>query len=137
MQFQRVTAIMRYLFYLSVLFLLYRCDDGVSEEYVENTPPVVSTVTVDATTELQGYLGLTATASDADGDILTYIWACGEGSLRSSEATAQWYFPADTGEFSISVKAIDHRGGSSLATAIIARPSSTIRIVDITQEGER
>lgn len=121
--------------FVSLLCLISCSDDGVNQEYVENTVPTLSAVSVVTTAESDGYMDLESMAFDVDGDTLSYIWACGDGAIRSTgSAYARWFFPADSGEYSISVKAIDHRGGSVLATATVTRPTGVVRIVDIVAE---
>ncbi|MYN66569.1 MAG: hypothetical protein F4X11_16315 [Acidobacteria bacterium] len=56
-----------------------------------------------------------ATASDPDGDALTYAWSAPEGSFSGATdgATARWTAPEATGRVTIRVRVSDGRGGSA------------------------
>jgi len=64
---------------------------------------------------------LTATASDPDGDDLTYAWSAAEGAFdgATDAATARWKAPTATGRVGLRVRVSDGRGGSASATVTV------------------
>ncbi len=82
----------------------------------KNTPPSV-TLKADRTTvhPLETVL-LTATASDAENDPLTFTWSTSGGSVAGSGLTATWTAPSTTGGFTVTVLASD--GKESTASLV-------------------
>ena len=64
---------------------------------------------------------LSATASDPDGDPLTYAWSAPQGSFSGATdgATARWTAPAQTGRVTIRVQVADGRGGTASADVAV------------------
>ena len=64
---------------------------------------------------------LSATASDPDGDPLTYAWSAPQGSFSGATdgATARWTAPAQTGRVTIRVQVSDGQGGSASADVAV------------------
>ena len=52
------------------------------------------------------------TASDADGDTLSYAWSAGGGTISGAGNAATWTAPAEEGVYSISVTVSDGKGGT-------------------------
>ncbi len=92
----------------------------------DRTPPPNRSPTVTASCDPcvvgpGGTVGLTATASDPDGDPLTYGWSAARNGFRGpvDESTATWTAPADLGRFEIRVEVSDGRGGSASASVVV------------------
>ena len=83
-----------------------------------NRPPTVAASCAPCAVPPGGEVRLTATASDADGDPLTYGWSAARGGFGGpvDESTATWTAPADLGRFAILVEVSDGRGGSASAS---------------------
>jgi hypothetical protein len=56
-------------------------------------------------------VGLTCTASDADGDRLTYQWTASGGDVSATGAAAIWTAPEEVGMYNITVVVDDGQGG--------------------------
>ena len=79
-----------------------------------NHPPTVTCSASPNSVQPGETVRLTATASDPDGDPLTYVWSTDQGKLTQDNATATW----DTtglapGSYTISVKVSDGKGGTA------------------------
>ena len=89
-------------------------------------PPTNGTPTVSAACDPcevapGGEVGLSATASDPDGDPLTYAWSAPRGGFdgATDAATARWTAPAQTGPVTIRVRVSDGRGGTASAEVAV------------------
>jgi len=95
-----------------------------------NNPPIITSL--DAETEgvvPSGSLQVVCTASDADGDELSYIWWASGGGINGGGATVTWTAPASAGSHNVTVKVVDGRGGEashSIAITVAANDPPTI-----------
>ncbi len=84
-----------------------------------NRPPLVRLAAASSVRIARnGELSLTATASDPDGDTLSYLWGGTAGTYVSSgttQTTARWRAPDFDTTASVSVEVADGRGGRSHA----------------------
>ena len=85
-----------------------------------NAAPAVTAGCNPCTVEIGRTTTLRATATDADGDALTYQWAAASGTFSSAtEATTVWTAPLQTGSVTATVTVEDGRGGSTTGTAVL------------------
>ena len=89
---------------------------------VVNRPPASVTATCDpCEVPRGGEVALTATASDPDGDELTYAWSAPDGAFDgpTDGATARWTAPDETGPVTIEVEVSDGHGGTAAAEVTV------------------
>ena len=93
-----------------------------------NQPPSVSASCHPCTVVPGGEVRLTATASDPNGDDLTYSWTASQGAFSggTDAAATRWTAPAASGRVTIRVEVSDNQGGSESATVAV-----TVEVVTI------
>ena len=107
---------------LSIMIVIIGCgDDGDSPAAPdENNAPVMEGVTAENDTVFSGdRTTLTCTASDEDGDDLTYLWTVPAGTFpnQNDSESVIWQAPDSTGEFNISITVSD--GSASVSGEVI------------------
>lgn len=82
-----------------------------------NRKPAIANMAADVAWALpSGTVQLTCTASDPDGDELTYEWMCDAGDISGTGASANWTAPEEVGLYYITVAAKDSHGASDTRT---------------------
>jgi hypothetical protein len=91
---------------------LYSCSDDNPVE-VQNQNPIISAITCDPDTVLLGETStIVVSASDPDGDPLTYVYTSTSGSVSGNGNSATFTAGNTPGEASVNVTVGDDRGGS-------------------------
>jgi hypothetical protein len=87
---------------------------------VVNTPPTIASLTPSAT-ELppEGSCTVSCTASDADGDTLTYNWSATGGTITGTGNSVSWEAPATEDTYTISVEVSDGAEAASDSCNIV------------------
>ena len=105
--------------------LTIRDDDGTTEPPEPPEPPVNSPPTATASCDPcsvapSGEARLTATASDPDGDRLTYRWSATAGRFTgpTDGSSARWTAPAETGRVTITVRVSDGEDSASATVTV-------------------
>jgi hypothetical protein len=81
---------------------------------VGNSAPVITSVTPgSATVPPGGSTTVTCTATDADGDTLTYSWQASLGTISGTGSSVTWDAPMAEGTYSIQCDVEDGRGGNA------------------------
>ena len=93
---------------------------GSSTPPSSNRAPTVTASCSPCTVESGQPTSLRATASDPDGDALTYRWTAAQGTFSSaSAANTMWTAPLQPGTVTATVTVDDGRGGTSTGTAAL------------------
>jgi hypothetical protein len=80
---------------------------------------------------------LVCTASDPDGDELSYIWSASGGQISGGGASATWTAPASEGSYNVTVKVIDGLGGEAIeSVSITVMTNDAPEIVSLTADAE-
>jgi hypothetical protein len=78
-----------------------------------NHPPVITSVVANPiTVSTVGVSIITCTASDPDGDTLSYEWSATGGTISGSGSSVSWTAPNTAGTYTITVTVSDGHGGS-------------------------
>ncbi|MFC1904212.1 Ig-like domain-containing protein [Chloroflexota bacterium] len=79
-----------------------------------NNPPVIESLTAEPPEVVQAGTGtIKCTASDLDGDELSYEWAATRGSISGQGSSIVWTAPGSCGSTVITVTVADTRGGEA------------------------
>ena len=87
-------------------------------DLVVNDPPKVTLRASNGAPVIGQAVALTATATDADGDPMTYSWSKSGGALSASGLSGKWHSP-DSGSYKVTFTASDGRGGVGSATVTL------------------
>jgi hypothetical protein len=80
---------------------------------------------------------VTCSASDPDGDWLTYSWSASAGEVSGTGDTATWTAPSSEGSYSVAVVVTDGRGGEAMDyVAITVRANNPPTIASLTADAE-
>lgn len=87
---------------------------------VANTPPVIASLTPGAANVGPGAsCTVTCTASDPDGDTITYAWSTTGGTISGTGNAVTWTAPATEATYTISVTVNDGKGGTATGSCNI------------------
>jgi predicted secreted protein len=86
-----------------------------------NNQPIITSLEPDAEGVVPlGNLQVVCTASDPDGDELSYEWSASAGEIDGAGDTVTWVAPASEGSYSVAVEVTDGRGGEVMDYVTIA-----------------
>jgi hypothetical protein len=116
----------------TLLFLASSCTTST------NNPPIIVSLDPEAEQVVPlGSLQVVCTASDPDGDELTYAWSASAGEVSGSGDTVSWTAPASEGSYSVTVVVTDGRGGEVMDYVTIAvRANNPPTIASLTADAE-
>jgi hypothetical protein len=87
--------------------------NGAPESDANASPHIASLTPSETSLAPGGLCTVTCTASDPDGDALTYTWTASGGVIAGSGSTIIWEAPQDEGSYTISVTVSDGKGGTA------------------------
>jgi hypothetical protein len=99
-----------------------------------NHQPAITSLKADPERVLpSGSCQIVCTASDSDGDELSYNWSAAGGEINGEGATVTWTAPDSAGSYNVTVTVTDGRGGEVMSQVIITvranRPPTIISLV--------
>jgi len=103
-----------------------------------NQPPVIISLTAEKEVPTLTENQVVATASDADGDTLTYQWSTDGGTIVGEGSTVVWTAPATSDNYTIKATVSDGKGGTvaqSITIAAIYKPNQPPVINGLTIDG--
>ncbi len=114
------------LYLVLVLGLVFGCGDDNGTE-PETEPPVINGLTADFPVVQAGdTVVVRCSATDPEGEDLTYSWLCSAGTIAGDDTTAVWTAP-DAGILcTITVTATDPAGGKASETVSIQAVAGTL-----------
>jgi len=101
-----------------------------------NKPPTITNLVADADwTTPSGSIQVTCTASDPDGDELSYEWTTTGGSISGTGTAVNWTAPEEVGAYNITVAVIDGHGredARTLCTSVVTGQPPNIEALLVT-----
>lgn len=112
-----------------VVALMVVCGCGSDSTGPANQAPSITQVAVDpATVQAGGTTTVTVTATDPDGDVLTYGYVPNGGAITGTGATVTWTVPIGAGAYSVAATVSDDAGLSATQTAGVTVTAAPTRI---------
>jgi hypothetical protein len=104
--------------FLAVPLLFAGCggDDNGTNQPTNRDPVIVGVSVSPGQVTAGGSVIVTVTATDQDGDALTYTYVPNGGSITGSGASVTWNAPTTAGPYSITVTVSDGKGGTATST---------------------
>jgi hypothetical protein len=117
---------------VTVLFLASSCTTST------NNQPIIASLEPEAEQVVPlGSLQVVCTASDPDGDELSYEWSASAGEVSGDGYTATWTAPASEGSYSVAVVVTDGHGGEVTGyVTITVRANNPPTIASLTAGAE-
>ena len=84
-----------------------------------NNNPTIQELTYTQDLSLLASTEIHCQAGDPDGDTLQYEWLAQTGSLKGDGATVNWTAPDNSGEYTITVKVSDGKGGTASKSIVL------------------
>jgi hypothetical protein len=101
-----------------------------------NNEPIIASLEPEAEQIVPlGSIQVVCTASDLDGDELSYIWSASGGQVSGGGTIATWTAPTSEGSYNVTVKVTDGVGGEAIDfAAITVRTNDAPSIVSLTAD---
>jgi len=94
-----------------------------------NGAPNITGLTADpGTVDPAGYCTVTCTATEPDGDDLTYAWGSSDGTVSGSGSAVTWFGPLTAGTYQVWVTVDDGQGKTDADTASIEVRGGTLLV---------
>ena len=91
-----------------------------------NNPPTIASLTADGQWTIpSGSVQVTCSASDPDGDELSYEWSANGGDISGTGAVVNWIAPQEVGTYNITVVVKDGYGGEAAGSVSLSVATGT------------
>ena len=121
------------LFSVTIILALMGCkksNSGSTEP--QNNAPLISSLTVSpGTVAANGLTMIKVSATDEDGDEMTYTFDPDDGEISGTGTTVYWMAPDTEGNYSITVTVSDGQGGEVTATGNLVVTQAVTQITGI------
>jgi len=98
---------------------------------LDNYPPIINSLEAEADWVLpSGSLRVTCSASDRDGDELSYNWSASEGNITGTGLEVTWTAPEEIGVCEITVVVDDGQGGNVTGSLTTIAANGTLPIIE-------
>jgi hypothetical protein len=122
----RLLTAMMVTFFLGSLILLGGCGDDSTSPV--NRPPGTGLVAYPDTVDPTGRSSITSTATDPDGDDLTYAWSSEAGAVSGTGAAITWTAPLASGSYRVYVTVEDTDGHAVSDTITVEVREGTLLV---------
>jgi hypothetical protein len=115
------------LFIVVLLVAVTVAAGACTSKKANQSPTIGSLVAVPTSLVPGGGSTVTCTASDPDGDTLSYAWTCNGGAVSGTGAQVTWVAPSAANSYSVTVTVSDGKGGTvnSSVSVAVAVPTPT------------
>jgi hypothetical protein len=131
-----------FILFIVTLLLSSACNSSTTTPLPPPTPPnqlpVIESITAEKEIPTLAETQITAVASDADGDSLTYQWLSNGGTITGEGNTIAWMSPVNSDNFTVNLTVSDGKGGTtakSITITVIDKPNQAPVITDMTIDG--
>jgi hypothetical protein len=116
---------------LILVVFMFGCEKSSTDP--KNNPPVISDVTVSpASVPASGLAAVKVTATDADGDMLSYTFTSDGGTISNgSEPSKLWIAPNIPGTYSVAITVSDGEGGEATDTGNLTVTEAVTQITGV------
>ena len=97
---------------LSVMVLFILSSSSCNKTPVNQNPLISSVAVSPSSVAANGVVSVAVTATDPDGDNLTYAYTATGGAIQGNGANASWTAPGQAGSYSVTVTVTDGKGGT-------------------------
>jgi hypothetical protein len=113
---------------LAAIFILQGCGDDSTTGPTNKAPEISGLSAEPDTVDPMGTSVITCTASDADGDSLSYAWNPQQGTISGTGDEVTWNATATPGSYSIVVTVTDEKSKSSSDTVYVTVRGGTLLV---------
>jgi|GEM_PF-2919853 len=134
----RGTHVMKIHLLLSCVLAVNACKNDSTGPDPNNVPPVIAKISVERRmVAIGGSVSLSCTASDPNGNQLSYSWVPDAGSIIGTGATVSWQLPPAVGCYKVSVSVDDRNGGVALDSMYVrvAPQDTLVKVVIVRSDG--
>lgn len=103
-----------------------------------NQTPIIHALTTEKEVATSSESEITCKATDADGDVLNYLWSADAGEIKGGGSSITWIAPDVPGNYTIKVTVTDSKGGEATKSTnitVVAKPNQPPVIIKLLKDG--